>query len=94
MTRSTVILTDPRASSPNYDRSLLRALRERGADARLFTADFYPESFEPASSVPGRRYFFLRNARALRRRFRGNRLLTKLAILGILFARQSQPHHP
>ncbi|HIJ64860.1 MAG TPA: glycosyltransferase family 4 protein [Candidatus Hydrogenedentes bacterium] len=80
MSQRIVLVIDTHAATPNYDESLVAALRAEGADARLLTADFYPEPYAPASRVPGRCYFFLRLSRALRRRFRSNRHLTKLII--------------
>ena len=77
----TRILIDPRASTPAYDEALLGALRQLGEDARLFTADFYPDPYEPASKVPGRRYYFLRLSRFLRRRYKNRKLVVKLSIL-------------
>lgn len=47
----------------------------------LFTAACYFRPYEPASKVPGRRFFFLKASRALRRKFKNDNPLSKLAIL-------------
>jgi len=76
-----IIVIDPRASSPQYDESLIVALRKAGADASLFTADFYPSPWEEADLISGRKYYFLRLSRFLRRKWKNNSLLVRLSIL-------------
>jgi glycosyltransferase involved in cell wall biosynthesis len=75
------VLIDPRANTPAYDVALLAGLRRQGEDAELFTADFYPDPYAPASKVPGRRYYFLRLSRFLRRKFKHVKPVVKVAIL-------------
>jgi glycosyltransferase involved in cell wall biosynthesis len=79
-----VVLIDPWPASPEYNISLLKALRQIGLQASLWTADFHHQPWEPASAVAGRHYRFLRLSRKLRRRFKGRRWLTRLAQLTML----------
>ena len=76
-----VLLVDPWPSTPDYNNSLLTALRQTGVNASLWTADYHHRPAEPESAVEGRQYRFLRLSRKLRRKFKGRRLLTYIAYL-------------
>jgi glycosyltransferase involved in cell wall biosynthesis len=76
-----VVLIDPWPSTPDYNHSLLTALRQAGLRASLWTADCHYRPAEVESAVAGRYYRFLRVSRKLRRRFKGRKILTYIAYL-------------
>ena len=80
---SKIVIFDPRTQSPDYEYALLKALRGQGLDTRLLISDAYFLPMEEEEERPGRRYYFLRVARAFRRRHpKGAHWMTLYFLLG------------
>jgi glycosyltransferase involved in cell wall biosynthesis len=69
-----VYILDPGAFTPAYCGSLVRAMRERREEAWLLTSDSIIDPREEAGRIPGRRYFFQRISKRLRRGCRAGSL--------------------